>query len=312
MPEPSKDQSFRLQRCMLSVPAIRPDMFPKGLASGADVIMLDCEDSVAANDKDEARTHVIQALNELDFHDAGKTVTVRINAPDTPWMYRDLVDIAEQAGERVDAFLLPKAESPGHVEMLDCLLGQIEAAREFDRRIGIEVLIETVRGAQAVDAIAAASTRLEALHFGAGDFAASCGARTVSIGGLNPDYPGDPWHGVMQRIVIAARANGLRPIDAAFGDFNDDEGFIASVRRAAAIGFSGKWAIHPRQIPLVNEVMTPSDEEVKEARRILEAMDEAAEQGLGAVVLDGKMVDVASIRMAAQIVRTVEKITHSS
>jgi citrate lyase subunit beta/citryl-CoA lyase len=294
--------SFRPQRSVLSVPAINPALFPKALSSDADYVMLDCEDSVSAAEKPRARRNTIAAAREFDWQGHGKTLMVRINGPDTHFMYRDLVDIMEAAGGHIHSVMLPKAGRAADIQMLDCLLSQIESACGIGHCIRIHALIESARGGLAVADIAAASSRLEALHFGAGDFAASCGARTVQIGGLNPEFPGDPWHPVLQLMVMACRANGLQPIDSAYGDFSDTHGYLAAARRAAALGFSGKWAIHPSQIALANQVMTPTPEEVAEARAVLEAMAEARRDGRGAVSLDGKMLDVASIRMAQNVV----------
>ena len=299
---------FRLERSLLSVPAINPALYPKALAGEADCIMLDCEDSVAPGDKATARRNAIEGLNDLDWTGSGKTVMVRINGPDTPYMYRDLVDVLEAAGRHVDCVMLPKVDSAGDIHMLDRLLSQIETTAGIPHRIGIEALIETAAGGLAMSDIAGASPRLEALHFGAGDFAASCGARTVNIGGLNPDFPGDPWHPVLQMMVMACRANGLRPIDSAYGDYSDAEGYLAAARRAAALGFSGKWAIHPSQITLANDVMTPTADEVEDARKVLDAMDHAESAGQGAATLDGRMVDIASVRMARNIVAMDEAL----
>ena len=293
---------FRAQRCLLSVPAIKPILFEKALASDADCIMLDCEDSVAEADKPRARRNVINALSAIDWDDRGKTVTIRINGIDTDHMYRDVIDIVEQAGSVIHSIMLPKANSAADIYMLEKLLQQIESQKALNRAIGIEAIIESATAAQNLPTIASASTRLQALHFGAGDFAASCGARTVDIGGLNEDFPGDPWHPVMQAIVIACRANGLRPIDSAYGDFKDKKGFLMAAKRAAAIGFSGKWAIHPDQVPLVNQVMTPTQQEVEMAKEVLQAMENAADRGMGATKIGGRMVDIASIKMAQNIV----------
>lgn len=298
----SKLPQFRLQRSVLSVPAINSRLFLKSLNSDADCIMFDCEDSVAINDKQQARQNVVAALGEFDWRGQRKTSIVRINGPDTAFMYRDLIDVVEQSGENIDTIMVPKVSCAADIYMIDRLLNQVEQSSTIRHKIGIEALIETASAAIAVNEIAVASNRLEALHFGAGDFAASCGARIVEIGGLTEYFPGEPWHPVMQSIVLACRANGLRPIDSAYGDYSDSEGYIASARRAAALGFSGKWAIHPSQIPLANEVMTPSGDEVKQARKILGAMEQAAQSGMGAATLDGRMVDVASIRMAQNIV----------
>ena len=217
-------------------------------------------------------------------------------------MYRDVVDMIEAAGDRLDTVLIPKVGVPSDVYLVDALLTQIETAKRFPRRIGLEVLIETALGMANVEAIAQSSPRLEAMHFGVADYAASMRARTVSIGGLNPDYPGDQWHAAISRMTVACRAYGLRAIDGPFGDFKDPAGFTLAARRAAALGIEGKWAIHPSQIDLANDIFTPSPDEVKRAERILEAIREAEAQGRGAAQLDGKMIDAASARMAQNIV----------
>jgi citrate lyase subunit beta/citryl-CoA lyase len=298
----------RLQRSELAVPGSNPRMFEKALQSAADYVFLDCEDAVAPDDKAQARINIVQALNELDWRGAGKTISVRINGLDTHYMYRDVIDIVEQAGARLDTILIPKVGVPADVYVVDCLLTQIETARGYTHRIGIECLIETTLGMANVEAIAQSSPRLEALHFGVADYAASCRARTVTIGGLNPDYPGDQWHASLQRMLVACRAYGLRAIDGPFGDFNDPDAFIAAARRAAALGFEGKWAIHPSQIELANEQMSPTAVEVDRARRILVALEEAARAGKGAAQLDGRMIDAASARMAENVVRQADAI----
>lgn len=298
----------RLQRSELAVPGSNPAMFEKALHSAADFVFLDCEDAVAPGDKAAARRNIIAALNDLDWRGHGKTISVRINGLDTHYMYRDVVDIVEQAGARLDTVLVPKVGTPADLYMVDCLLTQIEDAQGYTQRIGLEALIETALGMANVEAIAQASPRLEALHFGVADFAASCRARTVVIGGLNPDYPGDQWHASLQRMLVACRAFGLRAIDGPFGDFNDADGYRAAARRAAALGFEGKWAIHPSQIPLANEVMSPPAAEVARAQRILAALAAAAAQGKGAAQLDGRMIDAASARMAENLVRQADAI----
>jgi citrate lyase subunit beta/citryl-CoA lyase len=271
-------------------------------------VFLDLEDAVAPAEKEQARRNVIAGLLEHDWRGRGKTICVRINGIDTHYMYRDVVDVVEQAGHRIDTVLIPKVGVPADVYLVDALLTQIEEARRIPHRIGIDVLIETALGMANVEAIAQSSRRLEAMHFGVADFAASCRARTVSIGGLNPDYPGDQWHGGLARLVVACRAYGLRPIDGPFGDFKDAEGFTLAARRAAALGIEGKWAIHPSQIALANEVFSPPAKEVERARRILDALDQAAKDGRGAAQLDGKMIDAASARMAQNIVGMAEAI----
>jgi citrate lyase beta subunit len=298
----------RLQRSELAVPGSQPATFAKALESGADYIFLDLEDAVAPGDKEQARKNVIRALLELDWRERGKTVSVRINGIDTHYMYRDVVDVVEQAGHRLDTVLIPKVGVPGDVYMVDALLTQIEEARGIGHRIGIDVLIETALGMANVEAIAQSSRRLEAMHFGVADYAASCRARTVNIGGLNPDYPGDQWHAALARMIVACRAYGLRPIDGPFGDFKDPQGFTLAARRGAAMGIEGKWAIHPTQIALANDVFTPPPAEVDRARRILSALDQAAREGRGAAQLDGRMIDAASARMAQNVVQQAEAI----
>ncbi len=302
----------RVQRSELAVPGSNPTMIQKAADSGADFVFLDCEDAVAPNDKVQARKNIIEALNAIDWRGKGKTVSVRINGLDTHYMYRDVVDIVEQAGARLDTILIPKVGVPGDVYMVDCLVTQIEQAKGIEQPLGLEALIETTLGMANVEAVALSSNRLEALHFGVADYAASCRARTVNIGGVNPDYPGDQWHASLQRMLLACRAYGLRAIDGPFGDFNDPEGYKDAARRAAALGYEGKWAIHPSQIALANEIMSPPEAEVTRARRILEALAEAAKAGKGAAQLDGRMIDAASARMAENVVRQADAIAARS
>jgi len=298
----------RLQRSELAVPGSQVPLFRKALESEADYVFLDLEDAVAPADKEQARQNVIAGLLEHDWRARGKTISVRVNGIDTHYFYRDVVDVVEQAGHRLDTLLVPKVGTPGDVYLTDALLTQIEAARGIGRRIGIEVLIETALGMANVESVAQASRRLEAMHFGVADLAASLRARTVSIGGLNPDYPGDQWHAALSRLVTACRAYGLRPIDGPYGDFKDPAGFLAAARRAAALGYEGKWAIHPSQLALANEVFTPPAAEVDRARRILRALDDAGADGRGAVQLDGRMIDAASARMAQNVVQIAAAI----
>jgi citrate lyase beta subunit len=298
----------RLQRSELAVPGSQPALFAKALEGSADYIFLDLEDAVAPGDKERARGNTIAGLLEHDWRGRGKTICVRINGIDTHYMYRDLVDVVEQGGHRLDTILIPKVGVPADVYLVDALLTQIEAAKGIPHRIGIDVLIETALGMANIEAIAQSSPRLEAMHFGVADYAASCRARTVSIGGLNPDYPGDQWHAGLARLVVACRAYGLRPIDGPFGDFKDPDGYLAAARRGAALGIEGKWAIHPSQIDLANDMFTPPPSEVERARRILAALEEAARDGRGAAQLDGRMIDAASARMAQNVVEMARAI----
>jgi len=297
-----KPAKSRLQRSELAVPGSSPKMFEKALGSAADYIFLDLEDAVSPNDKISARANVIKALNEMNWRENGKTISVRINSLDTHYMYSDLVEIVEQAGENVDTILIPKAGTASDVYMVDCLLTQIETNKNLKNKIGIECLIETALGMSNIKEIAKSSERLEALHFGVADYAASLRARTVVIGGLNPDYPGDQWHHGLSELVMTCRAYGLRAIDGPFGDFNDPDAYIAAAKRGAAIGIEGKWAIHPSQIELANKVFSPPETEVNKAKRILEELDKAAKEGKGAAQLDGRMIDAASARMAENVV----------
>ena len=296
----------RLQRSELAVPGSSPKMFEKALQSSADYVFLDLEDAVAPDDKIPARQNVIDAINDLDWKGSGKTISVRINSIDTHYMYRDVVEVVEQAGSKLDTILLPKAGTASDVYMLSAMLNQIETAKGLKNRIGIEILIETTLGMANVMEIAkqGRDERLEAMHFGVADYAASCRARTTVIGGLNPDYPGDQWHAGLSQMLVACRAYGLRAIDGPFGDFNDPESYKDAALRGAALGFEGKWAIHPSQIELANEVYTPPKEEVSHAKQILIALDEAAKAGRGAAQLNGRMIDAASAKMAENIVNT--------
>ncbi len=311
----------RLNRCELAVPGSSPQFFEKAAKGDADVIFLDLEDAVAPDQKEQARKNIIEALNDIDWGD--KTISVRINGLDTHYMYRDVIDIIEQGGERLDLFMIPKAGTAADIYAVDMLVTQAEAAVGRKKRIGFEMIIETALGMQNVHEIAAASPRNESLHFGVADYAASTKARTTVIGGPNPMYGvltdkdengnreyhwGDMWHYAVARMVVAARANGLRPIDGPFGDFSDPDGYKAQANRSAVLGCEGKWAIHPSQVALANEVFTPSDEEVNKARRILEAMEEAQREGRGAVSLDGRLIDIASIKQAEALVKQAEAI----
>ncbi len=308
--------SARLNRSELAVPGGRPELFEKAARSQADVVFLDLEDAVVPDEKEPARRNIISALRDIDWGD--KTLSVRINGLDTPYMYRDVIDILEQGGERLDLMMIPKVGAASDVYALDMLTTQVETAMGRKKRVGFELIIESALGMANIDAIAAASPRNESLHFGVADYAASIQARTVGIGGPHPDYGvltdandgearayhwGDMWHYAIARLAVAARANGLRPIDGPFGDFSDPDGFRAQANRAAALGCEGKWAIHPNQIDLANDAFSPSAEDIAAARRILQAMAQAQKEGRGAASLDGKLIDIASIRQAESLVR---------
>jgi malyl-CoA/(S)-citramalyl-CoA lyase len=315
--------SFRLQpaaparpnRCQLFGPGSRPALFAKMAASAADVVNLDLEDSVAPNDKPEARRNIIAAISEVNW--GNKYLSVRINGLDTPFWYRDVVDLLELAGDRLDQIMIPKVGCAADVYAVDALVTAIEAAKGRSKPISLEVIIESAAGIAHVEEIAASSPRLQAMSLGAADFAASMGMQTTGIGGTQANYYmlhggakhwSDPWHWAQAAIVAACRTHGVLPVDGPFGDFSDDEGFRAQARRSATLGMVGKWAIHPKQIALANEVFTPSAEAVAEAREILAAMEQAKANGEGATVYKGRLVDIASIKQAEVIVKQSELI----
>jgi malyl-CoA/(S)-citramalyl-CoA lyase len=313
----------RPHRSELAVPGTNARAIEKAPTLEADVVFLDLEDAIAPEDKVRARTHVIKVLRDQDW--SACTISVRINGLDTRWCYRDVVDVVEAAGDVLDTVLVPKVGSPSDVEFVGTLLDQIEQGSGLEPgRIGMHVLIETARGMVNVEEIARARPdRLEAMVFGVADYAASVQARTTNIGGASPDYAvltdpdpngeralhwGDQWHFGISRMVAACRAEGLRPIDGPFGDFSDSDGYRAAARRAAALGCEGKWAIHPSQVSLANQIFSPAEAEIDRAQRILEAMDAAAREGRGAVSLDGRLIDAASIRMARNLVDKVQQL----
>ncbi|MDJ0630761.1 MAG: L-malyl-CoA/beta-methylmalyl-CoA lyase [Rhodobacter sp.] len=316
--------SFRLQpapparpnRCQLFGPGSRPAIFEKMAASAADVINLDLEDSVAPDDKPQARRNIIEAIGDIDW--GAKHLSVRINGLDTPYWYRDVVDLLENASDRLDQIMIPKVGNAADIYAVDALVTAVEIAKGRERKIGFEVIIESAAGIAHVEEIAAASPRMQVMSLGAADFAASMGMQTTGIGGTQENYymvhegqkywP-DPWHWAQAAIVAACRTHGVLPVDGPFGDFSDDDGFVAQARRSATLGMVGKWAIHPKQVALANEVFTPSEAQVAEAREILAAMEQAKRDGAGATVYKGRLVDIASIKQAEVIVRQAEMIS---
>jgi len=315
--------SFRLQpaapsrpnRCQLFGPGSNTKLFPKMAASAADVINLDLEDSVAPSDKDAARANIIEALNTIDW--GNKYMSVRINSLDTPYWYRDVVDLLEQAGDRIDQIMIPKVGCAEDVYAVDALVTAIEQAKGRTKPVSFEVIIESAAGIAHVEAIAASSPRLQAMSLGAADFAASMGMQTTGIGGTQENYYmlregvkhwSDPWHWAQAAIVAACRTHGILPVDGPFGDFSDDEGYIAQAKRSATLGMVGKWAIHPSQIELANQVFSPPEAEVTRARRIIEELRKAEAEGKGAASLDGKMIDAASERMANNVLTVADAI----
>lgn len=315
--------SFRIQpqpvarpnRCQLFGPASNTKLPPKMAASAADVINLDLEDAVAPDDKASARKLAIEAIGDIDW--GNKTLSVRINGLDTPYWYRDVVDLLEQSSDRLDMIMIPKVGCAEDIYAVDALVTAVERAKGRTKPIKLEVIIESAAGIAHVEEIAAASPRLVAMSLGAADFAASMGMQTTGIGGTQENYYmhregqkywSDPWHWAQAAIVAACRTHGVLPVDGPFGDFSDDEGFRAQALRSATLGMVGKWAIHPKQVALANEVFTPPEHKVTEAKEILAAMEEAQKSGAGAVVYKGRLVDIASIKQAEVIVKQAELI----
>lgn len=287
-------------RSLLAVPASNRKMVEKALASEADAVFLDLEDAVAPERKAGAREDVAWALRELDW--GGRPTLFRVNALDTRWFYRDVVEVVEEAGDALDAVLIPKVNRPEDLHAVAVLLDGIELEKELEPgKIGLEAQIETAEGLTTIDEVARSADRLGALHFGPGDFAASLGMPQTSLGTRDEwdeAYPGHRFGYVMQRIVVAARAAGLRAVDGPVADHRDEEGLRTACRVARALGFDGKWCIHPAQVPVVNEVFSPTEGEVSWAKRVVEAYERANTAGSGAVSVDGQMVDAASIKMA--------------
>ncbi len=296
------EPTVRLRRSIISVPANREKMVNKAFSLDADMIMLDLEDSVPVQEKEEARKRVVEVFRDRDWK--GKVRSFRINGMDTPFAYRDIIDVVEQAGEFIDVIVIPKVNEAAEVKAVDYMLTQIEARMGFRNRLGIEASIETAAGMLRAGEIAFGSARLEALPFGVADYGASLTVLSKGISGhgdMEEFYPGHRWHFPLSRMAMAAKAAGLAAIDAPFGDYKDPEGLKRSCLMSAALGYDGKWVIHPDQIPIVNEVFTPSAEDVERSQRILEAYRQAQEEGCGSLAIDGKMVDAASIRVARTI-----------
>ena len=307
MSEASVLPSDRLERSMLYVPASRPNMIEKAAASDADAVCIDLEDAVTVDEKPASRANVVRAFRELDF--GRKLKAFRINGLDTPFAYRDLIEVVEEVGDRIDVVMMPKAHLPQDVRFVCMLLTQIEHARGFTRPIGLEVQIESAKGFLWVREIAEASPRLQALIFGPGDYSATMQMPVANIGELDENdhlYPGHRWHAVMHAVVAAARANGLRAIDGPYAGYRDTSGLERASRIARVMGFDGKQCIHPSQLSVVNEIFSPSAEEVTRAKAVVDAYEEAAKAGRGAIGKDGKMIDYANIRMAKALLKKVE------
>jgi citrate lyase subunit beta / citryl-CoA lyase len=301
---------MKAARSLLAVPATRRRMAEKALASAADAVFLDLEDAVAPDSKAAARTDVVHAFEELDWGD--RPALFRANALDTPYFYRDLIEVVERAGDSLDSVMIPKVNRPEDLYAVSMLLSQLELAMELERgKIKLEAQIESAEGLANVDSIASATSRLEALHFGPGDFAASVSMPQTSIGVMDEwdeTYPGHRFHYAMQHIVVAARATGLRVLDGPVADYSDEEGLRRSCLIARSLGFDGKWCIHPAQIAIVNETFSPTARDVEWAKKVVAAYEEANATGSGSVSVDGHMVDAASIKLARNTLGKVPKM----
>jgi len=292
----------RYVRSMLFVPGSKPAMLEKAARSAADAVCFDLEDSVVLDEKSAARANVIQALKTLEF--GHRVRMVRVNALDTPLTYRDIVDLVEAAGEYIDVLMLPKADSAADVAFVDTLLTQVESYRGLARPIGLEAQIESARGFLAVREIAGGASRLEALIFGPGDYAASMQMPLAAIGerdAYDEAYPGHRWHAVMHGVVAAARANGLRCMDGPYAGYTDTAGLERAARLARSLGFDGKQCIHPAQLATVNATFTPSEEEGAKAEAVVKAYEASVAAGQGAATHEGKMIDAVNLRMARTI-----------
>jgi citrate lyase subunit beta/citryl-CoA lyase len=300
-----QEKTRRLRRCQLSVPGSSEKMMAKAAGMGVDFVFLDLEDAVAPSEKRPARRKIVDALNGLDW---GRTTRcVRINDLTTEYAYEDIIEVVEGAGRNLDVIMLPKAMSAADVQFVDKLLSMMEKKLGLRHRIGIDVLIEEVEAMMNVEAIAASTPRLECLIFGMGDYSASQGVSMRDIGGSG-GYPGDIWHYQRQRLTIAARAHRLDAVDGPFADFRSPDAFREEARRAMILGMAGKWAIHPSQVELAQDVFSPAAADVARARDMIRAYDEALSQGLGAVQYEGKMMDIASVRIVRNLVQRADLI----
>lgn len=302
------------RRSNLSVPGHIVKMHAKAVASSADVVMLDLEDSVPVDAKIQARKQVVESLNTFNWEN--KLVTVRINALDTPFAYRDLLELAENCGEIIDAIVVPKVNDAGDIAFVDRMLNGIELNKGFPDSIGIEASIETATGLLNVEAIAGASNRITSLVFGIADYSASVGARLVSISGHGEKeeqlYPGHRWHFPLSKMIMAAKSHQVMAIDAPWGNFKDEEGLRKSAVMACALGCDGKWAIHPDQIEVINAVFTPDKAEIELARKVLAADEKGRASGKGAIAVEGRMVDQATVRLARQLWQQAKHLGISS
>ena len=296
---------MRLRRCELSTPGSNEKMIEKALGTDADVVFLDLEDAVAPNQKVEARGKVIQALKILNW--GKKTRAIRMNNIETEYAYQDVIEVVEKAGEYLDLIIIPKVKAARDIFWVDTLLTQIETRLKRQRKIAFECLIEEVQALINVEEIAKSSPRLEAIIFGPGDFSASQGVRMGTIGGSVTTYPGDIWHYARSKIVVAARAAGIDAIDGPYADFRNPDGYREEATRSVTMGFTGKWAIHPSQIEIANEIYSPTKEEVDRARRLEDAYAKA-EGRIGSGYVRRRMIDAASVRIIRNVIEKANLI----
>jgi citrate lyase subunit beta / citryl-CoA lyase len=295
---------MRGRRCELSVPGSNFKMIQKAAGLVVDEVILDLEDAVAPDLRPEARQIVIKALQELDW--SGKNIAFRINPVSTHWFYQDLITVVEAAGDKLDAVIMPKVQDPAEVFTVAALLEAIEITKGFTKPIQIEAQIETAQAMANIEAIAASAPgRLASLIFGPGDYAASMGIPGLTIGGKTENYPGHIWHYTFSRILLACRTNNLEAIDGPYAAFKDLEGLEESARTVQLMGFDGKWAIHPSQIEMIQNIFTPAEAEINRAKKIVEAYQQSTTQGdkRGAFLLDNEMIDAANVKMAERTLR---------
>ncbi|PPR27084.1 MAG: L-malyl-CoA/beta-methylmalyl-CoA lyase [Alphaproteobacteria bacterium MarineAlpha9_Bin4] len=326
MLEKLKNKPFRLNRSELAVPGSRSDFFEKAAQGNSDIVFLDLEDSVAIEKKDQARINVVEAIEGIDW--GKKTLSVRVNSMDTDFFEKDILSLLDTKNERLDLLMLPKVNSDKDVLKLEKVVRQLEKKNKREKRLGFELIIETAKGLINVNNIAGASNRVESLHFGAADFGTSIGAKTMSIGGASNFYGtlsqlhkknkkrtlflNDIWQVALFNINLAASAHDLRAVDCPYGDFNDNEGFEALAKSSYSLGFDGKMVIHPNQINIANKVYSPTKKELLEAKEMLHIIEKSSQEGKGAVVFQGKMLDIVTVKQAKNIVELHNKIVSRS
>jgi len=290
-----------LRRSILSIPGHKVKMHQKAISLDCDIIMFDLEDSVPYDKKEEARQLIIESILQNKYE---KKISIRINSIEDKFGYRDLLELAENAGDLIDTFVIPKVNYSGQIHFAHILLDGIEKNKCIKNRIGLEASIETAKGMESIKKIARSSSRLKSLIFGIADYSISVNARLVSLSGHGEQedsiYPGHRWHFALSRIIMSAKANGLYAIDAPYGNFKDSEGLKKSAQMSCSLGCDGKWAIHPDQISIINKIFYPSIEDINRAKQIVNAFQDG-ENNKGAIAIDGRMIDQATYRLAQQV-----------